>query len=105
MNNYLNELCPVCIDNPAEYNTECGHKYCIECLCRIKKCALCRKPLLKTNLCIEIKNKNKNIPKYDFLGISSTVRIIANYYNISNDNTLRIISGISGMAGLAGGTN
>jgi hypothetical protein len=94
MNNHLIELCPICIDNSAEYYTECGHKYCIECLCRIKKCALCRKQLLKANLCIEIKKQNKDIQKYDFLGISNTVRtIILLEFNMSQ------------MRGLAGGSN
>jgi hypothetical protein len=51
------ELCPICIENDATYFTECGHKYCINCLCRIKKCAICRNLLLKSLLCISIKNK------------------------------------------------
>ena len=35
----------------------------IDCLSRIKKCALCRKQLLKAKLCIEIKTQtNKSLP-------------------------------------------
>ena len=49
------ELCPICIDNTAEYYTECNHKYCICCLSKIKQCALCRKDLLRTKLCSEIR--------------------------------------------------
>ena len=32
MKNELKELCPICIENPADYYTECGHCYCINCL-------------------------------------------------------------------------
>lgn len=53
------ELCPICIDNPATYYTECGHCYCIGCLSCIKKCSMCRKILLRANLCIEIKSNTK----------------------------------------------
>jgi len=48
------ELCPICIQNNCEYFTECNHSYCITCLCRIKKCAICRKELNKFKLCNEI---------------------------------------------------
>lgn len=40
-----NELCPICIDNPAEYYTEYKHKYGIGCLSLIQKCTMCRKSL------------------------------------------------------------
>ena len=32
----LIEVCPICINKSAEYETECGHHYCIDCLSRIK---------------------------------------------------------------------
>jgi hypothetical protein len=57
----LVELCPICIENEALYFTECGHGYCICCLSRINKCAMCRKSLLRSTLCIEIKRKAKPI--------------------------------------------
>ena len=53
------ELCPICIKNIPIYFTECNHKYCITCLCKIKKCAMCRKSLYRNNLCNEIKEKVK----------------------------------------------
>jgi hypothetical protein len=52
----VTELCPICIDNEAIYFTECGHGYCITCLSHIKKCAMCRKPLIRSTLCSEIKS-------------------------------------------------
>jgi hypothetical protein len=61
MDSELVELCPICIENEALYFTECGHKYCICCLSRINKCAMCRKSLLRSMLCIEIKRKAKPI--------------------------------------------
>jgi hypothetical protein len=54
------ELCPICIEETAEFYTECRHNYCIKCLCKIKKCAMCRKPLMRTNLCFEIREKNRS---------------------------------------------
>ena len=50
----MDELCPICINDLAEYYTECNHKYCICCLSKIKQCALCRKDLLRTKLYSEI---------------------------------------------------
>lgn len=55
MENDLVELCPICIESPAENYTECGHCYCVNCLSRIKLCAICRKSLLREKLCKEIK--------------------------------------------------
>lgn len=49
------KLCPICLEIPADYFTECNHSYCIGCLIRIEKCALCRKTLQRGQLCIEIK--------------------------------------------------
>lgn len=54
------QLCPVCIENPATHLTECNHKYCINCLSRITKCAMCRNTLQRSNLCSQIKNTNTN---------------------------------------------
>lgn len=42
--------CPICLFNEANYFTECNHSYCINCLCRIKKCAICRHQLHKSKL-------------------------------------------------------
>jgi hypothetical protein len=58
------ELCPICINAPAEYFTECNHSFCINCLCRIDKCAMCRNPLQKSQLCIEIKNTLREPPYF-----------------------------------------
>jgi hypothetical protein len=69
MESELVELCPICIENEATYFTECGHKYCVCCLSRIKKCAMCRKSLLRSTLCVEIKRKTKitnNTNRYSF---------------------------------------
>ena len=81
MENELVELCPICIENKAEFYTECGHCYCIRCLSCIKKCAMCRKSLIRAKLCIEIKSKN-----------NGTTDII-HYYNV-----LRIMAGMRGLA-------
>ena len=55
--NELVELCPICIEKPAENYTECNHGYCIGCLCRISRCAMCRNPLQRSKICIQIKEK------------------------------------------------
>jgi hypothetical protein len=109
MENELIEICPICIENSAEYYTECGHCYCIGCLSRIKKCAMCRKSLLKTQLCIEIKSNTRNRTTDKISQGSSYSRrrlgelspqlinrrqiIYATDYNI-----LRIMGGMSGLA-------
>ena len=59
------DLCPICIEKPAKNYTECGHSYCIGCLSRIKRCAMCRKSLLRTQLCRDIKmSKSNNMSSY-----------------------------------------
>ena len=58
---YSMELCPICIEKPAENYTECGHSYCIGCLSRIKSCSICRKSLLRTQLCEDIRSKYNNM--------------------------------------------
>lgn len=96
MENELVELCPICIENKAEYYTECGHCYCIGCLRRIKKCAMCRKSLIRTKLCIEIKSKNNgttDINHYFDLDTNEPPQIIGNYYNV-----LRIMAGMGGLS-------
>ena len=61
------KLCPVCINNEAECFTECNHGYCVTCLCRIEKCALCRKKLNRRVLNSQItfhyimKHSRKNV--------------------------------------------
>lgn len=50
MENKTDYICPICIDTKTEYKTECGHRYCKYCLSKIKKCAICRKNLLNTNI-------------------------------------------------------
>lgn len=52
-----NELCPICIENPGINFTECNHGYCIMCLSRIKKCAICRNPLQRAKICVQIQQK------------------------------------------------
>lgn len=55
MSDKLTELCPICIESPIQHYTECNHGYCIGCLCRITRCAMCRNPLQRTKICNEIK--------------------------------------------------
>lgn len=88
----MNELCPICIENPAEYYTECGHCYCIGCLSRIKKCAMCRKSLIRTKLCLEIKSNKKNRTDQLFID-NERLRMFATNYNV-----LRIMAGMGGLA-------
>ncbi len=57
----MDELCPICIENPAEIITNCNHTFCICCLSRITKCAICRSPLQRVKLCIEIKTYTRNL--------------------------------------------
>ena len=97
--NELVELCPICIEKPAEYFTECGHCYCIGCLSRIKKCAMCRKSLIRTKVCIEIKSNKKN-------RITDATEIVVDYIYLdsnqrqmytTNYNVLRVMAGMEGL--------
>lgn len=69
------DLCPICISNEPKYFTECGHSYCITCLCRITKCALCRKELVRSKICYEIKTHKKFGKENDEISIE------IDYYN------------------------
>ena len=51
------ERCPICIDNEINVYTHCKHGYCINCLVRITKCAMCRRDLNYVNT----NNTNINI--------------------------------------------
>ena len=109
------EDCPICFENPADYFTECGHGYCITCLSLINKCAMCRKSLLRSMLCVEINCKVKrtndtNINRYSFAipnpedyqpsGTTPWSRIDNTEIRIysTNYNVLRIMSGLGGLA-------
>ena len=89
----LIESCPVCIENPAEYYTECGHCYCVGCLSRIKKCSMCRKSLMRTQLCIEIKSNKRNKIREN-LEQTDNEKFIGSYF--SNYYVLRMIAGMGG---------
>jgi hypothetical protein len=66
-------LCPICIERPIQYYTECNHGYCIECLCRISRCALCRNNIQRAKLCIQIKLKfKKSKPKVGYRTTSTS---------------------------------
>lgn len=80
--NKLQLLCPICMETPAEIITNCNHKFCICCLSRIKKCAMCRSPLQMTKLCIEIKNayeRRHNIIENNYSDFFESPSL---YYNI-----------------------
>ena len=101
MENELTELCPICIEKPAEYFTECNHSFCIGCLCRIKSCAICRNALQRAKMCIQIKQKvNFN---EDFIrGISyfNTLRLrtrginVYPFADVTEDNQWQIRRGM-----------
>ncbi len=57
--------CSICymdlLDDPKY--TECNHVYCINCICKIKKCSMCRRELNHVNMCREIIKQNCEIIK------------------------------------------
>jgi hypothetical protein len=57
----MTELCPICLEKQADSVTECNHMYCVNCLCRVKKCPMCRKELNKAKLCIEIRKVSNQL--------------------------------------------
>jgi hypothetical protein len=66
MENMSIELCPICIEKPGINFTECNHGFCISCLCRIKKCAMCRNPLQRAKLCLQIQQKFNITERRDY---------------------------------------
>ena len=53
----MTDQCPICFNDDELCYTECNHGYCICCLSKIKTCALCRSPLLRVQVCKEIRAK------------------------------------------------
>jgi hypothetical protein len=86
-------ICPICLEEKMLYSTECNHKYCLNCLSKIKYCSLCRKKLNKSLLCIEI-----------------VTHVIENDYDSDyvdtsvNENTIRPLTGSIGNTGNTGVT-
>ena len=76
--------CPVCLDNETNIVTECNHSYCVNCLCRLKQCALCRKHLLIPILCDEIRSQNEHTNK----------NIISTNYHTSNRQDTNILCAV-----------
>jgi hypothetical protein len=90
------ELCPICIENPVINFTECNHGFCITCLCRIKKCAMCRNPLQRAKICSQIQQKfninerrNHDREVRTFMEITlPQITYIRNRYNRSRPATI-----------------
>jgi hypothetical protein len=61
--------CPICYDQKSDYFTECNHKYCIDCLKRLTKCAMCNKILNRSLICQQIRNKFHNENRSDMSDI------------------------------------
>ena len=81
-NNGYNTECPVCFETKDLLIINCNHSFCINCLYRMNKCALCRKPTQKSLLCQEIKrNINNSTCLYvDYLFLSHNERIRLSMY-------------------------
>lgn len=48
--------CPICYENKECKYTECNHVFCLECLCKLSKCAMCIKELNRPKICQKIRN-------------------------------------------------
>jgi hypothetical protein len=80
-----NNTCPICLFRTTTHITQCNHSYCINCLCRIKKCAICRTQLQQFIINNEIRSKNRTISnKHQSSGYADMSRIYPIYnFNIS----------------------
>ncbi len=48
--------CPICYELTNDFiTTNCNHIFCINCITKIKRCAMCRTELTRSKLCKEIK--------------------------------------------------
>lgn len=45
------EECPICLTKEPQCITECGHGFCVNCVSKIKMCAICRKQLNNPIIC------------------------------------------------------
>jgi hypothetical protein len=96
------ELCPICIENDVTCITECSHSYCITCLCKIKKCALCRKHLIRHQLCKEIIGKIRvrvlSKPEESYLNYLLTYLHAPREDINFSFTTLNLMAGMQGLA-------
>ncbi len=50
--------CPICYELTNDFiTTNCNHIFCINCITKIKWCAMCRTELTRSKLCKEIRQK------------------------------------------------
>jgi hypothetical protein len=99
------EECPICMENPVDCYTYCKHGYCSECLLKINKCALCRTPIRQ----YQQPHQHQNFNPYSFVlrpgdhqpsGSINFSRINNVFLEqiLDNNNQLRVMSGMSGIA-------
>lgn len=84
----MTDQCPICFNDDELCYTECNHGYCICCLSKIKTCALCRSPLLRVQVCKEIRAKCSTS--------SSTSSSFSSY--VGHWNLFRMMAGMNGVA-------
>jgi hypothetical protein len=89
------DLCPICIEHPGTNFTECNHGFCVSCLSRIKKCAMCRHPLQRAKICVQIQEKFNLIDSertnYD-IGLDDDDIVIRSYLRRRINLTGRVYS-------------
>jgi len=79
----MEDLCPICYEKNATYITECKYSYCFSCLSQIKKCAMCRKLLQKSNIYVQT-NQNQNFIQSNNQSLE-TIRVS---FNTTTSNNL-----------------
>lgn len=84
-NPFLISQCPICLENPTNKTTGCGHHFCAECINSWTRehstCPICR---------ANITNGSTNETPTE---LEDRIRIFGQYYNLS-----RYMSGMGGLA-------
>jgi hypothetical protein len=58
--------CPICYELTNDFiTTNCNHIFCINCIRKIKRCAMCRTELTRSKLCKEIKQRYLQTNNYE----------------------------------------
>jgi hypothetical protein len=81
--NSMHDECPICLMKEVQCFTECGHGFCVSCVSKIKRCAMCRKKLNHPIICVSLSD-TKPIER---------PRVVDSYFRGSN--IVRFMSGIA----------
>ncbi len=79
--------CPICYELTNDFiTTNCNHIFCINCITKIKRCAMCRTELTRSKLCKEIKQRYLQTNNYENINTNINENINVNINTNINEN-------------------